>query len=175
MSDYGHPAGLSCSQCTSTRNLKDLFILTSYRKVLMLFRFFSEITKLALSSQSPKPIFEFSSKESSILFILWANTRPCREGVRFLMTIFHFRNSETSLVCLKKDNHLTHEMLMSKMSEAVFTVRRRLVREPIPVTSRVRWQAPAFCLRHVCFIALTFVYSPSNYFWLLVDKDKWGD
>lgn len=93
----------------------------------------------------------------------------------FWWPFFHFRNSETSLVCPKKDNHLTHEMLMSKMSGAVFTVRRRLVREPIPVTSRVRWRAPAFRLRHVCFIALTFVYSPSNYFWLLVDKDKWGD
>lgn len=36
---WTYPAGLSCSLCTSTRNSKDVFILTGYRKVLMLFRF----------------------------------------------------------------------------------------------------------------------------------------
>lgn len=88
---------------------------------------------------------------------------------------FHFRNSETSRVCSKKDNHPTHEMLMSKMSRAIFTVRGRLIREPIPLTSRARWPAPAFCLRHATLIALACIYSRSNYFGPLVDKDKWGD
>ncbi len=41
------------------------------------------------------------SQKFSIPFISRANTGPCGSRV-FLMTIFHFRNSETSLVCLKR-------------------------------------------------------------------------
>lgn len=118
---------------------------------------------LASSVVIPKITF-LQNPNFPSLFISWANTR----GFSW-WPFFHFRKSATSFVCLKR-------IITSPMKSWWAQWRRPyLPYGAIPATSRAGWRASAFRLSHHSFIALAFIYSLLNYFWLLVDKDKWGD
>lgn len=102
---WTYPAGFSCSVCTSTWEEFSGNIKVQLIKRCDVMSISSEMVNLLLLFSSRAGLVSYSKyhfyQKFSIPFISWANTRAWRSHV-FLMTIFHFRNSETSLVCLKR-------------------------------------------------------------------------
>lgn len=174
---------MSCrAQLLTGHTHKALYWFTHLFKVYPEAVMFIHLFRLFLWDCSKIPVIFSKCKAHSFHFIgkqTGTYMNECVLGFVFSPFLFNVRFPFWKLwniPCLpEKGNHLSHEMLMSRMSWAIFTVRGGSLESQS--WWRVACELACTCLLSEAarFIVLAFVYSPSNYFWLFVDKDKWGD